>query len=84
MEGRELRMRKITFKPGGVAKLHTHKQRPGIVYVLQGTLTDHRGGVAIQVRPGDTWIEDKDTKHWIENAETRPAVMIRADIVKKR
>ena len=26
--------------------LHDHKDRPGMVYILQGTITDHRNGVA--------------------------------------
>ena len=47
MAGRELRMRMVTIDPGGVlGPIHDHKDRPGIVYILQGTITDHRNGVA--------------------------------------
>ena len=47
MAGRQLRMRMVTIEPGGVfGPIHDHKDRPGIVYVLQGTITDHRRGVA--------------------------------------
>ena len=43
MAGRQLRMRMVTIEPGGVfGPLHDPKDRPGIVYVLQGTITDHR------------------------------------------
>ena len=47
MGGRYLRMRMVTIQPGGVfGPMHDHKDRPGMVYVLQGTITDHRDGVA--------------------------------------
>jgi quercetin dioxygenase-like cupin family protein len=46
MAGRQLRMRMVTIEPGGVfGPIHDHKDRPGIVYILQGTITDHRDGV---------------------------------------
>jgi hypothetical protein len=36
-------MRMVTIKPGGVfGPIHDHKDRPGIVYILQGMITDHR------------------------------------------
>ena len=45
--GRQLRMRMVTIEPGGVfGPIHDHKDRPGMVYILQGTITDHRDGVA--------------------------------------
>ena len=45
MAGRQLRMRMVTFEPGGVfGPIHDHKGRPGTVYILQGTITDHRNG----------------------------------------
>lgn len=47
MAGRQLRMRMVTIEPGGVfGPVHDHKDRPGMVYILQGTITDHRNGVA--------------------------------------
>lgn len=39
MAGRRLRMRMVTIEPGGVfGPIHDHKDRPGIVYMLQGTI----------------------------------------------
>jgi len=52
MAGRQLRMRQITIEPGGVfGPIHDHIDRPGIVYVLQGTITDHRDGIATDYGP---------------------------------
>jgi quercetin dioxygenase-like cupin family protein len=82
MAGRKLRMRMVTIEPGGVfGPLHDHRGRPGIVYILQGTITDHRDGVTTEYGPGVGWPEDKDTLHWLENRGTVPAVEISVDIV---
>ena len=71
MSGRQLRMRMFTFEPGAVfGPIHDHKDRPGIVYVLQGTITDHRDGVATDYGPGVGWPEDRNTTHWLENRGT--------------
>ena len=85
MAGRQLRMRMVTIDPGGVfGPLHDHKDRPGIVYMLQGTITDLRNGVATDYSaPGVGWPEDRNTLHWLENRGTVPAVEISVDIVRK-
>jgi quercetin dioxygenase-like cupin family protein len=83
MDGFQLRMRKVTIAPGGVfGPLHDHRGRPGTVYVLQGTITDHRGGVATDYGPGLGWPEDKNTLHWLENKGSVPAVEVSVDIVR--
>ncbi len=83
MAGRQFRMRMFTFEPGSVfGPLHDHKDRPGLVYILQGTITDHRDGVATDYGPGLGWPEDRNTTHWLENRGTVPAVEISVDIVR--
>ncbi|MDD1476483.1 cupin domain-containing protein [Arthrobacter sp. H16F315] len=68
MAGRLLRMRMVTIEPGGVfGPVHDHKDRPGMVYILQGTITDHRNGAATDYGPGMGWPEDGNTIHWLEN-----------------
>ena len=84
MDGRQLRMRLFTFEPGAVfGPLHDHKGRPGMVYILQGTITDHRDGVATEYGPGLGWREDSQTLHWLENRGSVPAIEVSVDIVKK-
>ena len=83
MEGRQLRMRLVTMAPGGVyGPMHDHVDRPGLVYILQGTITDHRDGVATDYGPGVGWPEDRNTTHWLENRGTSPADEISVDIVR--
>ncbi|MCW2800564.1 MAG: Cupin 2, conserved barrel domain protein [Aeromicrobium sp.] len=82
MEGRQLRMRMLTFEPGAVfGPLHDHVGRPGTVYTLQGTITDHRDGIATEYGPGVGWPEDRNTVHWLENRAAVPAVEISIDVV---
>jgi quercetin dioxygenase-like cupin family protein len=63
-QGRQFRMRLVTWAPGGVFGLHSHKgppTRPGFFYVLSGTLISHMGGVAKEYGPGDSWSENSET-----------------------
>jgi quercetin dioxygenase-like cupin family protein len=84
MEGRQLRMRMVTIEPGGAfGPVHDHKGRPGIVYVLQGAITDHRDGTATDYGPGVGWPEDRNTVHWLENRGTVAAVEISVDVVRQ-
>jgi quercetin dioxygenase-like cupin family protein len=84
MDGRQLRMRMVTIEPAGVfGPIHDHAGRPGVVYVLQGTITDHRDGVATEYGPGPGWPEDRNTSHWLENRGSVPAVEISVDIVRQ-
>jgi quercetin dioxygenase-like cupin family protein len=84
MEGRQLRMRMVTIESGGVfGPIHDHKDRPGMVFILQGTITDHRKGVVKEYGPGVGWPEDNNTTHWLENRGTTTAVEISVDIVRE-
>ncbi len=85
-QGRQLRLRLVSFAPGGVFGLHSHKDptRPGFFYVLSGTLISHMSGVAKEYRPGDSWSENKETTHWVENKGAIPAVGIAVDIFKQQ
>jgi quercetin dioxygenase-like cupin family protein len=83
MAGRQLRMRKVTLEPGAVfGPVHDHRDRPGTVYILEGTITDHRDGVAREYGPGVGWPEDRNTVHWLENRGPVRAVEISVDIVR--
>jgi quercetin dioxygenase-like cupin family protein len=84
LSGRQFRMRMVTIEPGGViGPIHDHKDRPGMVYILQGTITDHRNGVAKEYGPGVGWPEDRNTLHWLENRGKTPAVEISIDIIRQ-
>ncbi len=83
MQGRQLRLRMLTIEPGGVLGVHSHKDRPGAAYVLKGTIIEHRGDVAKEYGAGQTWAEDGNVIHWLENKGISPAVLIVTDIFKQ-
>jgi quercetin dioxygenase-like cupin family protein len=83
MAGRQLRMRRLSIEPGGFLDLHSHKDRPGTVYVLEGKFTETRNGVVKEYGPGEAWSETKETNHRIENKGTGPATLIAVDILKQ-
>ena len=80
MAGRQLRVRQVTLAPGAVFAVHNHKDRPGVAYVLQGTITEHRGDAVKDYHAGEVWTETKDTTHWIENRGTTDAILLPSDV----
>lgn len=81
MAGRQLRLRVLTIEPGGYIGLHSHKDRPAVVYFLQGTDTVIRDdGTSQTFRPGDTTAEPGSTVHWHRNDGKDNVVLITADI----
>lgn len=81
VQGRPLRMRKITLQPGGIQALHNHVDRPTVTYLLQGQMTYHQAGKPdAVVNPGDGSAEGRSTAHWGENTGKVPAIWIAVDI----
>jgi quercetin dioxygenase-like cupin family protein len=84
MNGRQLRMRLLTIEPGGYIGIHSHKDRPAVVYFLQGTDTvTLEDGTTKVFRPGDTSSANKDTTHWHRNDGKEPVVLIAVDVFHK-
>lgn len=81
MAGRQLRLRILTIEPGGYIGMHSHKDRPAVVYFMQGTDTVIRDdGSAQTFRPGDTVAETGSTVHWHRNDGKDAVVLITADV----
>ncbi len=81
IQGRSLRMRKVTLQAGGVQGIHNHVGRPAVSYMLQGQVTYHQEGRPdLVANPGDGFAEGKSTTHWSENTGNVPAVWISVDI----
>ena len=81
MTGRQLRMRVLTIEPGGHIGLHSHKDRPAVVYFLQGTDTViSADGTSKTFHAGDTSAATKDTTHWHRNDGTDNVVLIAVDV----
>jgi len=83
MAGYVLRSRHITLAPGGSVGKHSHAERPGFLYVLEGELTEFRGDSVRILRPGESWTEAVDTVHGVKNLTDKPAVALVIDLVKE-
>ncbi len=84
LQGRYLRGRVITCEPGGYAAVHSHKERPGFAFVLQGTFSDCRPeGKCTEFQEGQAIVEGKDISHWPENRGTKPLIILAVDISKE-
>ena len=82
-KGRQLRIRKFVFQPGGVSGLHSHDDRPDASYLVEGELTEYREGGFVKRRPGDTvHVAGKNVTHWVVNEGNVAAVLIVVDFVK--
>lgn len=83
LEGHSLRARKVAIAPGGVVGVHRHTSRPGILYVLDGEMTEFRndqdGGVTRY--EGDTTFEKEGVIHWWRNDSEEVATALAVDIV---
>jgi len=81
MEGRQLRMRVLTIEPGGHIGIHSHKDRPAVVYFLKGQDTVTFGdGTVKQFRPGETAFANHGTTHWHRNDGKEPVVLLAVDV----
>ena len=45
--GRVLRLRKLVVQPGGVVPWHSHGDRPAIIYIVDGTITEYASNCAV-------------------------------------
>ncbi len=84
LQGRYLRARMATFEPGGHGQLHSHKDRPVILYVLRGTRTScSPDGKCEEHHEGQAKAEGKDVTHWSENRGTTPVTFLAVEISKE-
>jgi len=81
MAGRQLRLRILNIAPGGHIGLHSHKDRPAVVYFVQGTDTVIRDdGSAQTFHPGDVTAETGATVHWHRNDGKDAVILINVDV----
>ena len=84
MGGFILRMRRLTLEPGGFIPTHKHDDRPAIVYVVSGEVTEHNSFCAVPIlhQAGDVDEEfGPGFAHWWENTGTEPVVFISTDVL---
>ncbi len=77
------RMRRLVIQPGGVVPWHSHADRPAIIYIVSGEVTEYASTCAVPIahKAGDVAPETHATAHWWKNTGNKVAVLISADIL---
>jgi quercetin dioxygenase-like cupin family protein len=80
--GRLLRLRKLTVAQGGVVPWHEHANRPAIIYIISGEITEYASTCAVPIvhRAGETTAETHATSHWWKNTGNETVVLLSADL----
>ena len=83
MAGWNLRTRRVTFAPGGIAPLHPHVRRPTLFYIVEGEVFEHRSdNEEPQLhKAGDAVATKHNVAHWWKNETDTPTIVIATDIV---
>lgn len=80
--GHQLRMRRLEIKSGGEVAWHDHTNRPALIYVISGAITEYSSHcqVPIEHKSGELSLERGGLSHWWKNNSNEPVVLISADI----
>jgi quercetin dioxygenase-like cupin family protein len=83
LAGRQLRARELLIEPGGVVAVHQHDQRPGLAYILEGEIVEHRSDQSKPLvrKQGEAAFENTGISHWWENKSAKPVRALVVDIV---
>jgi len=79
-----LRTRRLIVLPGGIVPTHQHDDRPSIVTVVIGEITEHSAFCAVPIlhRTGETTPEfGAGHAHWWENRSSQPVILLSSDVV---
>jgi quercetin dioxygenase-like cupin family protein len=82
LKDHQLRIRRLEIQPGGIVPLHDHADRPALIYIVSGEITEFASDckTGIVHKAGET-SRDADLKHWWKNTSKKPVVLISADIL---
>jgi quercetin dioxygenase-like cupin family protein len=82
LQDHQLRIRRLEIQPGGIVPLHDHADRPALIYIVSGEITEFASDckTGIVHKAGET-SRDADLKHWWKNTSKKPVVLISADIL---
>jgi quercetin dioxygenase-like cupin family protein len=82
VDGRQLRTRRLVVQPGGVVPIHSHADRPALIVVVSGSITEHRSDSAAPVehKAGDISREADGISHYWINHGNEPAVLLSSDV----
>jgi quercetin dioxygenase-like cupin family protein len=82
VKGRVFRLRELNIEPGGVVPWHSHNERPAMIYIVSGEVTEYASTCAVPIvhKTGDVAPEKNGTSHWWQNHGAVPSKLISVDL----
>lgn len=83
LNDRLFRLRRLEVQPGGVVPLHAHDDRPALIYIVSGTITEYSSGCTVPIvhKAGEAAMESIGLMHWWKNTGSEVAVLLSADLL---
>lgn len=77
------RARRLVIKPDGIVPWHSHDERPAMIYIVKGDVTEYAGNCAAPIvhKAGDIAREARGTSHWWKNTGKDTVELISVDIL---
>ncbi|MEJ1158868.1 cupin domain-containing protein [Prosthecomicrobium sp. N25] len=84
IQDRKMRLRRLVIQPGGIVPWHSHMDRPAIIYIVQGEITEYASNCAVPIlhKAGEVAPETHATSHWWKNTGRETVVLLSADLLK--
>lgn len=78
----KFRMRRLEIQPGGIVPWHDHADRPALIYIVQGEITEYASTCTVPIlhKAGDVSV-DAGRHHWWKNTGKKTVVLISSDIL---
>ena len=83
LNDRMFRLRRLEVQPGGVVPMHSHGDRPALIYIVSGTITEYSSNCTVPVvhKAGEAAMESVGLTHWWKNTGSEVSVLISADLL---
>ncbi|MFO1107229.1 MAG: cupin domain-containing protein [Amaricoccus sp.] len=83
LEGRTMRVRRLTIEPGGIVPWHSHADRPALIVTVKGEIMEYASTCAAPIvhAEGDVARELPATSHWWKNLSGAPVELLSFDIL---
>lgn len=83
LNDRMFRLRRLEVQPGGVVPLHSHGDRPALIYIVSGTITEYSSNCLAPIvhKAGEAAKESIGLSHWWKNTGSEAVVLLSADLL---
>lgn len=83
LSDRLFRFRRLVIEPGGIVPLHSHGDRPALIYVMSGSIYEYNSKCTVPIlhSTGEVAQESIGLTHWWKNTSNVPTVLLAADLL---